>query len=282
MVAPVFEDTNCDVCGERETRELIPIGESAYHECVSCGLIYTRPMLANVLEVNEEIYEGRLEDYAQKSERRDRYLKKLRKFAPYRKTGNFLEIGCNTGAALAVARSLGWTAKGVDISRAATVFARERLGLDVSTGTVEEAGYPGDYFDAIYTNATLEHLRHPLATLRECCRILRPGGVFYADTVNWDSYTRRLLGANWRLLAPLEHLHLYTPRAILSLCHHAGLEHLKTWTTGVRKTSNVPDSTFRTPLYWYLIKSPLSFLSRFNKKGDSIEFLARKPETGAR
>ncbi len=80
------------------------------------------------------------------------------------------------------------------VSRPARLRERE-LGLDVFTGTVDAAAFPADSFDVIFTNAVMEHLCDPLSVLRECRRILRPGGVFYADTVNWDSYTRRLLGA---------------------------------------------------------------------------------------
>jgi len=171
---------------------------------------------------------------------------------------------------------MGWSVKGVDLSRAANSFAREKLGLDVFTGTVEEAGFPDDYFDVVFTEATIEHVRHPLSTLKECRCILRPGGVFYADTVNWDSYTRRLLGSHWKYLGPAGHVHLYTPRNVVSLGHHAGLEHVWTWTTGVRVKPRQP-TTFEPPWYWHLFKGPLSFLTRLTKKGDHIEFLARKP-----
>lgn len=66
MVIPVFEDTNCDVCGCVESRELIAVRGSAYHECTRCGLIYARPMLRNVTEVNEEQYQAKLDFYAAK------------------------------------------------------------------------------------------------------------------------------------------------------------------------------------------------------------------------
>lgn len=273
-----FKDTNCDVCGNWNSRELIKLNGTAYHECISCGLIFSRPMPENLDDINEENYTKRLDAYARKIEgRRKQNRRKLKQFSRYKKTGNFLEIGCSGGALLSVAGDLGWNVKGVDISKAATAYARGKLGLDVFTGTVETAGFPSNYFDVIFTNATLEHIRHPLSTLKECRRVLRPGGVFYADTVNWDSYTRRLLGADWKLLNPIGHIHLYTPKNILSLCKHAGLEHVRTWTTGARVKSNTPNTTFKTPWYWHLLKAPLSLLTRLTNKGDSIEFLARKP-----
>lgn len=280
MTQVIFEDTSCDVCGSSDSKELLKLKGTAYHKCTACGLIFARPMPANLNEINEENYSKRLESYVSEiKKKRKQNSRKLKKFLCYKRTGNFLEIGCNVGATLCVARDMGWSAKGVDISKAAATYAREKLGLDVFTGTVEEAAFPANYFDVIFTNATLEHLCHPLSTLKECHRILRFGGVFYADTVNWDSYTRRLLGADWKLINPIEHIHLFTPQNILSLCRYSGLKHIRTWTTGARVEANAPGTTFRTPWYWHLIKGPMSLLSRRANKGDSIKFLARKSES---
>jgi SAM-dependent methyltransferase len=275
---PIFIDTNCDVCGSWDSKELLKAKGSAYHECISCGMIFAKPMPENFFEINEKQFLKRLDLYAKKIEsKRERNRKKLAKFESFRQTGNFLEIGCNAGAVLVAARDIGWQVKGVDISTAATAFAREKMNLDVFTGNVEEAGYPNDFFDVVFTNATLEHLRHPLSTMKECLRILRPGGIFYADTVNGDSYTRHLLGADWKLINPYSHLHLYTPANILSLCRFAGFDHYKTWTTGARVTANAPESSFKSPWYWHFLKGPLTLLARLNNKGDSIEFMAQKP-----
>ncbi|MFB0552250.1 MAG: class I SAM-dependent methyltransferase [Phycisphaerae bacterium] len=276
MILPKFKDTNCDICGSWNSKELLKLKGSAYHECTTCGLIFARPIPDNLDDINEENYSAKIEAYVSKIEgKRKQYRRKLKQFSRFKKTGNFLEIGCNAGAFLKVARDIGWNVKGVDISLTASSFARENLGLDVFTGTVETAGFPSNYFDVIFTNATLEHIRNLLSTLKECHRILRPGGVFYADTVNWDSYTRQLLGSDWKYLNPIRHVHLYTPRNILSLCRYAGLKHIRTWTTGVRVKPHTP-ATFKTPWYCHLLKGPLSLLVRLTNKGDSIEFLARK------
>ena len=270
------DDLKCTACGSTGGVELIRLKDGAYRQCSRCGLIFASPMPRNLEQNNEDMFTERLDQYAAKiRNQRWRNRCKLWRFSRYRRTGNLLEIGCNAGATLDVARRMGWNARGVELCASASDFARTKLGLDVFTGTVEAARYPEDCFDVIFTNAVLEHLRDPLSTLRECRRILRPGGVFYADTVNWDSYTRRFLGAHWKYLSPQAHVHLYTPENVRSLCDQAGLEHVKTWTTGVRVTAQQP-ADFRSPLHWHLMKGPLSFLARRTNKGDHIEFLARK------
>ncbi len=256
--------------------ELIRLKDGAYRQCADCELIFASPMPRNLEQRNEESYTGRLDRYAAKIRtHRWRNYRQLRRFSRYRQMGNLLEIGCNAGAALNVARRMGWNVKGVELCASASAFARTELGLDVFTGTVEAARFPEDYFDVVFTNAVLEHIRDPLSVLRECRRILRPGGVFYGNTVNWDSYTRRLLGAHWKYLSPGAHVHLFTPRNVVHLCERAGLEHVRTWTSGVRSTAS-PPTDFRSPWYLHLAKAPLSFLARRTNKGDRIEFLARK------
>jgi 2-polyprenyl-3-methyl-5-hydroxy-6-metoxy-1,4-benzoquinol methylase len=233
-------------------------------------------MPKNYNQWNDQPYTDIMEKYVEKIKtKRNRNCRKLKRFSRYRLTGNFLEIGCSAGALLNVAREIGRTIKGVDISTAPTNHAREQIGLDVFTGTVEQAKCPENYFDVIFTNAVLEHVRHPFSTLRECLRILRPGGIFYANTVNWDSYTRRLLGLNWKYLNVRGHIHLYTSQNVRNLCQRAGFERVKTWSTGVRiKLSD--NTNFQSSWHWYLLKGVLSGMARVTNKGDYIEFIATK------
>lgn len=255
------------------------LDNGTYVQCMSCGLIYAQEVAADYEQINDDSFAAELEEYAAKVEKRKKeHQRFLRRFDSSRKTGNFLELGCNAGAVLVAAREMGWTVYGVDISDSAATFARENFGLTVHTGAVETAGYPDDYFDVIYSNATLEHVQHLMATMKECARILRPGGFFYGNTVNWDSYTREILGKDWLLLDPTHHVHLFTPANVVTLCERAGLQHVKTWTTGARVKANAVGATFKTPWWLNLMKGPLSAMTRIVPKGDSIEFLATKSD----
>lgn len=277
QVVAEFVDRHCDLCGSGASRALLHLHGSAYHQCERCGLIYARPIARNLAAINEHNYAENLGSYAIKVERQmPRNRRRLRRFERYRRTGNFLELGCNAGIVIAAARAAGWRAQGVDISAAATAYARDTLGLEVFCGTLAEAAYADDHFDVVYTNSVLEHLEHPFANLVEARRILRPGGVFYADTVNWDSYTRRILGAGWRYLDPIDHVHLYTPRNVRELARRAGFEVERIWTTGARVEPNQPGTTWRPPWYLRLCKGPLSLAARATGKGDAIRFLLRK------
>ena len=53
--------------------------------------------------------------------------------------GRALDVGCATGRLLEGLRARGWEAYGVETGAAAAAHARERLGLDVRTGSLEDA-----------------------------------------------------------------------------------------------------------------------------------------------
>jgi 2-polyprenyl-3-methyl-5-hydroxy-6-metoxy-1,4-benzoquinol methylase len=270
---------DCEVCGPTNSIELLKVRGSAYHECANCGLIFARWISANYENTNEIAFAAELTDYASKAkdQRRAKKLRRqLKTYQSYHQTGNFLELGCNAGAVLLTARELGWQVHGVDISKAATEFGRNQWNLNLHTGTIDTAAYADNYFDVIYSNAVLEHVEAPLVTLKEIQRVLRPGGIFYCNTVNWASYTREILNEHWLLIDPTHHIHLYTPDNVNMLCERAGLQHLRTWTTGARVQANTPGSSFKTPFYLNLMKGPLSALTRLTRKGDSIHFTATK------
>jgi hypothetical protein len=100
-------------------------------------------------------------------------------------------------------------------------------------------------------------------------KILRPGGIIYTKTVNWDSYTHEYMGKDWQLLGPRGHLSLFTSVTLPKFCTNAGLEVIAVQSNGVR----LP----RGHAFGKLKKSFLSPMSRFSKKGDRIIVIARKP-----
>ena len=50
-------------------------------------------------------------------------------------------------------------------------------------GDARELPFPDRSFDLVLSGGLLEHFRDPAAVIREMARVLRPGGLFYADIV---------------------------------------------------------------------------------------------------
>jgi ubiquinone/menaquinone biosynthesis C-methylase UbiE len=56
-------------------------------------------------------------------------------------------------------------------------------------GDIEKLPFKDDSFDLVTANVVLEHVKEPMAMLRELRRILRPGGKFIFHTPNVLGYT---------------------------------------------------------------------------------------------
>jgi SAM-dependent methyltransferase len=132
-------------------------------------------------------------------------------------TARVLEIGCATGRYLDFLRSLGWEVHGVDIDRDAVQLARDRLGLDVFLGTLEEARYPDAYFNAVVMWMVLEHLPDPVGTLQEVHRTLVPKGRLHFSVPNINTVEIALFGRRWFAWELPRHLSHFTPDSLQRL-----------------------------------------------------------------
>ncbi|OPY57223.1 MAG: hypothetical protein A4E49_00091 [Methanosaeta sp. PtaU1.Bin112] len=145
--------------------------------------------------------------------------------------GRLLDVGCGNGRFLDQMRQLGWEVTGVEPDGAAVSVAREKLGLQVFEGSLEEARLPGSHFDAITMNHVIEHVPDPIGTLRECHRVLRPGGKLVVSTPNIRSMGFQVFGEYWRGLEVPRHLHLFCPQSLRIAAEHAGLRVMELRTT---------------------------------------------------
>jgi hypothetical protein len=69
----------------------------------------------------------------------------------------------------------------------------------------------------------MEHLPKPVETMRECVRILKPGGVLWVAVPNLGSGGHKRFGASWRGLEPPRHLVMFTLESLKRLMTDAGL-----------------------------------------------------------
>jgi ubiquinone/menaquinone biosynthesis C-methylase UbiE len=106
--------------------------------------------------------------------------------------GRMLDLGCGTGFLIRLALGLFDEIHGVDITPAML----ERV--DTSSGKVflhqapaENVPLPDASFDLVTSYSFLHHLEDYQRVLREAHRLLRPGGLFYADLepnkLFWDA-----------------------------------------------------------------------------------------------
>ena len=98
--------------------------------------------------------------------------------------GRLLDVGSGNGLFLHQMKRLGGAVAGVELDGRAASVARAKFGLEVFEGPLEEATFPDEYFDAITMNHVIEHVLDPVGLLKECRRVLRPGGKLVVTTLN--------------------------------------------------------------------------------------------------
>jgi 2-polyprenyl-3-methyl-5-hydroxy-6-metoxy-1,4-benzoquinol methylase len=75
--------------------------------------------------------------------------------------GRLLDVGAATGFFVEQAREVGWDAVGVEPSEWAAAYARNELGVEVRTGTLEAMRFPDGTFDVVTLWEVIEHLPDP-------------------------------------------------------------------------------------------------------------------------
>jgi 2-polyprenyl-3-methyl-5-hydroxy-6-metoxy-1,4-benzoquinol methylase len=156
-----------------------------------------------------------------------RYEALLDRLARLTGVGRLLDVGCGAGHLVAVAEARGWDVTAQEISASGLACVRSlKRGQGLRCRIIEEdlaqADLPDGQLDVVTMIEVLEHVEDPIALLRQCSRLLRPGGCLYLTTPNYDSLSRRLLGRRWRVIAE-EHRCLFSPHTLRGPLERSGL-----------------------------------------------------------
>lgn len=225
----------CPLCGNDHARPLWTKNGAHYVRCNVCSLVYENPRLTEqelrdfysdrsyfINETGEGITSGYENYFAQcTTGLQEEYFAIVERYARV-SPGTYCDVGCGPGGVVKVAQDKGWNATGVEIS-AWAVREGKKLGLDIYEGTLFDASFPANHFDAVSMFDVLEHLTSPLEYLREIHRILRPGGVLVIETPNVDGFfTRFVYRERADLVKPRAHVCLFGPRSARYLLSSAG------------------------------------------------------------
>jgi SAM-dependent methyltransferase len=216
----------CELCGGAGPAEAW-CAEKGVVECRACGLVYYDPAAkpqppaaydAGYFLGGEYLDYGR--DKAVLQRNFDDRIAYLRTLAP---GGRLLEIGSAYGFFLERAKAF-WSVRGLYISEDAARHGRETLGLDVAHGEFLNLPDEPAAYDLICLWDTIEHLEHPVRTIKKAAKWLKPGGHLVLTTGDVDSWVARIRKGAWRQVHPPTHLYYFSPATLRRAFEDAGLE----------------------------------------------------------
>ena len=140
--------------------------------------------------------------------------------------GALVDLGCWVGFFLDEAVRRGWRGVGVEPSEFASSYARERLGLDVRTAELDDAGLEPGAFDVAFMGDVIEHLVDPRAALLEVGELLAAGGLVALALPDAGSRLARAMGRRWWSVIPT-HVQYFTRASLATLLRRSGFEPLE-------------------------------------------------------
>jgi SAM-dependent methyltransferase len=190
--------------------------------CQSCGLGHTAPQPADLAKYYGVSYHGSRHGFTANyaDRRRMRWLGEVFAFKP---GARLADVGCGDGTFLKLARSRGFSVSGTELN---PKIARDE-GLDVGI-TLEEIAERGP-FDVITFWHTLEHMRDPVAMLRQARSLLSRDGVVLVAVPNAGSAQARAFGRNWFHLDVPRHLFHFTEHSLVRALSNVQLSVIRRW-----------------------------------------------------
>lgn len=182
--------------------------------CKQCGLQYLNPRLKQDLILDsysvgtDEIFISQL---AGREKTFAKSLDLIEHLVPQK--GKILDIGTAGGSFLGVAKRRGWDVIGCEPSRWLAEWGSKHYDIIIYPGTVFDMNLEDNSFDVVTLWDVLEHTPDPKTVLKECNRILKPGGILVVNYPDIGSFIARLMGRKWVFLLSV-HLYYFTSKTM--------------------------------------------------------------------
>jgi len=242
----MLESVSCPICAVDDCAVVYPSRRTAWEvndgefspsgdaplvdplvRCRCCGMQYVNPRVP--IDVALQGYASAIDERfaSQLAGRELTFRRCLRKLQSMwgKPPGRLLDIGTANGSFLKVAKDAGWEVHGCEPNHWLRNWCKQRYGISVRPGTIFDAGFQGGSFDVITLWDVLEHTGDPSAVLRECERLLAPGGLLVINYPDIGSWVARLMGRRWVFLISV-HNYYFTRRTIKIILDRTGFQAL--------------------------------------------------------
>ncbi|MEK7091930.1 MAG: class I SAM-dependent methyltransferase [Patescibacteria group bacterium] len=232
----------CPIC-DTVSPYLLTKDSYDFYRCSGCALVFVWPapnleFLGQAVYSKQVGYQGNKAKDLSQSPLPGKQAPILEALVVAKPGGRLLDIGCSNGQFMYWARERGLNPVGVELNSGTAEIA-QRNGLEVFIGTLDQAHFPDQSFDLIFLGDLIEHVSDPRMIIKECQRLLSPGGFLAIITPNLDCFWSkstwqlyRWFKIPWASLTPPHHLCQFSTGNLSQLLASEGFSIERTWYHG--------------------------------------------------
>ncbi len=192
-----------------------------FSKCSSCSFVFSNPRIdeESLIEFYSKIED---KEYTDEWEGREKnfktIIKRLKKMNV--QGSSLLDIGAASGIFVKLAREEGYNAVGIEPSAQLVNEAKEKFGVDIIKGTVEDFD-AREQFDIVSLLDLIEHVNDPESFLKKVSPQIRKGGVLVIVTPDINSFAAKLFGNRWWHYRTA-HVHFFNLKSLTYLLEKLG------------------------------------------------------------
>ncbi len=243
LLFSIMKGNICPICGSKNIKQWYPANldpkklRFTYEftqetgntfcvvRCLNCTHVFCSPIPKNIYKNYKDVID---KEYLRHAQSRILSAKAvLRILSKLKSTGRLLDVGCATGDFLIVAKELGYTIEGLELSRWSSEIAKKK-GIIVCKKSLKLlAKQFSKKYDVITLWGVIEHLENPKEEMRYLNHLLKPGGLLVLWTGDVDGIISKILGRRWWYWQG-QHIQYFTHKSLNCLAKLSGFKHIAT------------------------------------------------------
>lgn len=219
------EERDCPVCHVNHEQFVFFKDGGRYVKCTQCDMIYLNPVFKD--EHLENHYRNNHDCQSEIATNENLfytalYSKGLQAVESVASKGNILDIGCSAGNFLDLALQNSWKTYGIELNEKEASYAIQK-GHTVYNNLLEEVIFEHP-MDVVTLWDVFEHLKNGREYLTRIKSLLSSTGVIFMQIPSADSLAAKMLQEKCQMFDGIEHVNLYSYKAIKNLANECGLQ----------------------------------------------------------
>jgi len=210
----------CPLCHLKNASFFTKSASYSYYTCNNCELIFIhRPKSSETLTKYYQktfTYSLSRQNNTRLTNRAHKVIKNIRSLHPDSKS--LLDIGAGQGHILQAAEERGYEVFGIEPSL--SLYRQLTKEFDARIGNMDWDSFRKNHkgkFDVIILSHVIEHVIAPQKLVQEITLFLKPGGILFIETPNYDSHLAHYEKQNYTFLSPPQHLWILSAKSLAKI-----------------------------------------------------------------